>query len=438
MKRIKKDKSIRYNVIIGLVCLLLLSMQDVCSYAQDAVFNPLSRMGYGTLVSPSSTAWKAMGGVGIGMNDNKVINIQNPAAYAATDSLSFLLETAAILNAGLFDDNGRARRTILGTIDYLAVQFPVYRNLIAVSAGLKPFSIAAYTLSDHLLLDGKLVMLQTFKGKGSIQNAYLGVGGRLFKNLYIGANINYIFGSLEHTVANTPTSTIMASSIESQTLRMKGITTDLGIQYNYLLDTKTEDILTFGAIYTPALPITLDRRYQITENTSDAMRHQVHKADSDSHPLMPHKFGIGVSWTQPMKYKVAADFKYALWTKASNPFVREEVMLSDTYSVALGAEYLPDAYSRNYFKVMKYRFGLNYKNACTTYAPVGQVQQIGASLGAGIPVNLFGADRFSTLNVAIGYEHHFTTNGFKLQNNVLSLTLGISFNETWFRELKIY
>ena len=78
----------RYIVIV------FASVMALGAWAQNATSSPSSRFGYGELNSNLPNAYRAMGGVGVGMRSNKVINPAQPASYTACDSLTFMFDIA--------------------------------------------------------------------------------------------------------------------------------------------------------------------------------------------------------------------------------------------------------------------------------------------------------------------------------------------------------
>ena len=63
--------------------------------AQNMTSSPFSRSAYGDLNENVPTGYRAMGGVGIGMRNNRAICASQPAYYTACDSLTFMMDIAA-------------------------------------------------------------------------------------------------------------------------------------------------------------------------------------------------------------------------------------------------------------------------------------------------------------------------------------------------------
>ena len=65
------------------IIIVVAAMMAVGAWAQNATSSPSSRFGYGELNDNLPTAYRAMGGVGLGMRSNKAINPAQPASYTA-------------------------------------------------------------------------------------------------------------------------------------------------------------------------------------------------------------------------------------------------------------------------------------------------------------------------------------------------------------------
>lgn len=411
------------------------------SWAQGIQSNPLTRLGYGSLEGTSPIAWRGMGGVGIGMNSNKVINLQNPAAYGATDSLSFLLDIGASVNMGHYRDGVGKKTTFLGGLEYLAIQFPIYKDRVAFSAGVVPFSNVGYGLISDIEIEGREkvnLMRQTFGGKGSLQSFYFGLGSRIWGGLYLGVNARYYFGTIEHSAHLMPASAMLSQTISKNTIRLDDWGFDVGVQYKFIVPGQHKNELTLGATYSPSLQLKPELTFFENQNFGSTIRPEITERRTKAVTALPHKIGAGVAWKIPDKMTIAADFETALWSGVANIFENDAVTLENSYRGALGVEFLPDVYSRQYHNRMYYRVGVNYESSYLRVAPVGQMHSVGASFGLGMPVNMFSTDRSSIINLTLEYNRDFSTLQKEVSIDVLKLSLSLNFNETWFRKLKIY
>ena len=432
------------RLCLALIAIVAMSMiGNGTAKAQGDVSTPITRLGYGSLSQNAPVAWRGMGGVGIAMSSPKVINLQNPAAYGATDSLSFVMDIAASINWAHNKDAQERHDAITGGLNYLALQFPVYKDRVAVSTGIVPFSSVGYSLLNDVTIEGRKhanIIRQSFVGRGSLQSFYLGVGARLFKGLYAGANVKYHFGKLTHTVHLIPNAQVLSQDFQSYTIRLDNWGVDLGLQYKFHLPTKAQDELTLGVTYAPQMKFSPELFSFTNTNFGSKNKPNISSRLLNLPSALPHKVGVGVAWDMPKKMTLAADFEAQLWggQAISNPFKNDQVTLKNSYRGAIGVQVAPDTYARSYYKRIYYRGGINYRTSYLSIPSIGQVQTVGASFGLGMPVSMFGSDRTSMVNLTLEYSRDFSTLQKSFSQDMLKLSLSLNFNETWFRKLKIY
>ena len=68
------------------------------SMAQNMTSSPYSRYAYGDLNENVPTAYRAMGGIGLGMRNNRAINPSQPAPDTSRDTLTVRCDGAAKAN----------------------------------------------------------------------------------------------------------------------------------------------------------------------------------------------------------------------------------------------------------------------------------------------------------------------------------------------------
>ena len=92
---------------------------------------------------------------------------------------------------------------------------------------------------------------------------------------------------------------------------------------------------------------------------------------------------------------------------------------------------------RNPFSQARYRLGLNGANSYLKVpTPSGELTgytELGASLGVGIPL----IDRRSLLNISVDYNYLRPGKADMVSEHSLGLTVGVTFNEGWFRKARI-
>lgn len=424
---------------LSLLCSVILQGGVQFARAQEVTASPFTRYGYGQPVQAISTAYKGMGGVGMALPSRTVINFANPAAYANSDSLAFIFDISGALNIARYSDGSTHKTSILGNIDYLALQFPLYKDRVVFSAGIIPFTTVGYGLVNTVeIATGSEVgasIQQQFRGVGSIQNLYAGVGVRLFKGFALGANIKYVWGDLTHAVLNIPSSSLYNRTLSSTNINLSAWTVDFGVQYTW--QRRAGKSFALGATFAPAMPI--KPLLQLTEdkNYGSTLKPDIVSKHERPSTTLPSKYGFGLAWQPSSKLLLASDVEIERWGSVSNIFGGDKVLLKDTYRVALGGEYQRDNYSRSYADRIKYRFGLNYKSSYAEVTGIGAIHKATAAMGIAFPVNVYN-ERTSYVNLSLEYEKGLASGVKHLNEDILRLSVGIAFNEGWFRKLKIY
>ena len=97
--------------------------------AQNGVLSPYSRYGIGVLPEQSVGINKAMGGAGIGLRQRNTLSLVNPASYSTVDTLPFLFDMGFSLTNGNFRENEVRKNVREASVDYIAMQFRLMRNL---------------------------------------------------------------------------------------------------------------------------------------------------------------------------------------------------------------------------------------------------------------------------------------------------------------------
>ena len=88
---------------------------------------------------------------------------------------------------------------------------------------------------------------------------------------------------------------------------------------------------------------------------------------------------------------------------------------------------------RSYFKRIHYRAG-GYWNRDYLQIRGNNLKEYGASIGFGLPVPSFK----TMVNLGLEWKQRQGTPNPMIKENYIFVTLGINFNEMWFRQNKLY
>ena len=120
-----------------------------------------------------------------------------------------------------------------------------------MTAGFLPYSKINYSFATSETVredeEGTVYSYESFAGDGGLNQAFLGVGGEVFKGLSVGANVSYLWGDLNHTIQNSYSSSTIWSILRKYTSEIKTYKADLGIQYSKTFNKK--HTITLGATY---------------------------------------------------------------------------------------------------------------------------------------------------------------------------------------------
>jgi len=407
------------------LALALAFVLPVC--AQNGTMTPYSAYGLGVLRDRSTSMQRSMGGVGYAMNSGRQINAMNPASYAAIDSLTFLFDIGVDLTALWQNENQNGNmvndKRFGGGLDYVTMQFPLGKYM-GGSVGLVPFSSVGYSFGSKI--DNGIDSRQ---GSGSLNELYLGIAGRPFNGFTIGAHISYLFGTiLNETYAYISTT---QSSLFQRQLIVRDYRLNFGAQYSFA--PVAGDRLTLGLTYSPSKSL-LGTGRSVNYDTSD---NEVQFSDEHKlkgHYSIPETWGAGINYQFGRKVMVEFDYTYQPWSKAKFRASESNSLQSyaDRSKYALGLQFVPD-FRGGYFKRINYRLGGFWSDDYLKLRG-NQLREYGLTAGFGFPV----PDFKTTVNLGIEWKRRQAHPNPLIKEDYLSVTIGVNFNEMWFRQSKIY
>lgn len=398
-------------------------------HAENGMNSPYTRYGFGQLSTMELGANKGMGGVGIGLHNSNQINLLNPASYAAVDTLTFLLDIGMSLHNTNFAEGGVKMNARNTTFDYLAMQFRLMPKL-GMTIGMTPFSNIGYNFSNSQTIrddeDGEVITTNRYHGSGGLRQVTAGLGWAPFKGLAVGANLSYLYGEIYHYIYNQYT----GAEVDTYTKQYQAdITTykiDFGAQY---LTTFGKNKLVLGATY--QLGHTIDDNGYIINATSTSVNASYDTLQVTTFNI-PTSIGLGLSYTYDDRLTLAADYSMQQYSTA-NFFGYKG---TDYHRASLGFEYIPERITRKLFRRARYRAGLHY---ATSHYLIGEHRgptEYGVSIGIGLPI-MNGWNAKSIVNIS-GQAVHVRPNApGMITENYLRLSIGLSFNESWFDKWKV-
>ncbi len=409
------------RLFVGLTALIVASAS---LFAQNIITTPYSNYGYGILGDNASSAQKAMGGVGYAMNSGRQVNAMNPASYARVDSLTFLFDMGLNFNKSWsteVNELGSENKEKNGSagLEYITMQFQLTKGL-GMSVGLLPFSRVGYAYANDIP-NG----YTSREGQGSINQAYLGLGGQIFEGFTIGANMAYLFGTTnKFTYAVTDGS---STSLFENEMEMRDWRLTLGAQYTLNLG---KNVFTLGLVYSPGKKMLGHQRLFAYDVDTDITPIEVSSINLKDTHEMAATYGVGLGYTWNQRLMAEVDFTYQPWKDCK--YNGSTGQLANRYKVAAGLQYQPSLRG-GYFRRIQYRAG-GFYNRDYLMVNDNNVREYGATVGLGLPVPGFK----TIVNIGLGWLHRQTSPAAQIKEDYLNFTIGVNFNEMWFRKSKIY
>jgi len=403
--------------------------------AQTIITSPYSRYGIGDLTG-NKNAWNfAMGGTSIGMRSPAHININNPASYSAYDSTSFVFEGGVVFDYVNLKTNTQSTSRTYASVGYLTFGFPITKWW-KTTLGLLPYSNVGYNVSlDEVIADVGHVQ-RIYTGSGGINRFLWGNAFRISKNLSIGINASYLFGSVVRESSSTfPDSAYYLNYRNDNNINISGLYLDYGIQYTAKL--KKDLRMTIGGIFGANSKLNgktdiLGSTYTMSNGTETPKDTIINEPGVKGTITIPMMYGLGISFVKMDKFTIGADYRWQNW-KNYQAFGQSDSLVN-SYQVSAGAEIVPDINNyTNYFKRVRYRVGIRYNS---TYLELRQkhLNEYAVSVGFGLPIQ-----RLKTaINLSAELGTRGTTQSNLINETFFNFVVGFSIYERWFVKRKYF
>ncbi|HEV8539398.1 MAG TPA: hypothetical protein VGR15_10825, partial [Bacteroidota bacterium] len=356
---------------------------------------------------------------------NQTIDRINPAAWSRINRTRF---SAGGMYEGFSSSDSSGSSYLSKThFNGLSLAIPIERDEgIVLSAGVAPYTKVNYNIVSAFT-QGSLSYVLRYLGEGGLSLAHLGMSGSLSSELHLGAKLDYYFGSINHTVSQTFTTTQFTSAEVVRATRFSGAGVTMGVLYSGLrnaLNLGEGNALNIAATFSTASSLTTTEERFSTYNSGSVISRDT-TTSPDGKLQLPLGLSIGLAY-QSDRITVAADFAYQKWGDlTSNGVSSPEIR--DSYRIGGGLEFIPKKDPAAPFtQRMAYRFGLFY-NASYYEIRGEKINEAGVTGGIGFP--LFGDTR---VNISGEYGFRGTTD-FQLQKDkILRISFTLDISELWF------
>lgn len=419
--------------------LFVLSLSLFCVFQSNAqttdalgTFSPYSMLGIGEIEKQGTAFNYGMAGIGIAVRDHGYINYVNPAAITARDTLSFMLDFG-ITEKNHYNTDYKVKSAYnVFNMHNVAFTAPIYGKS-AFIIGVSPFSNTGYKFESVETNDEIVAQLGDIRyrkyGTGSINQLFMGAAVTLAKNLSIGAEALYFFGTMDrHSDVLFNTMTNHNSIYTGWEYKISSFSGKFGIQYAQPLR-KIRSLLTVGATYRLGTSLKGDYvRYAYT-SVGDQKDTVFYNTQGRAPLKIADEIGVGVSYRHKGKWLLGFDYIRQDWTKsdfAVNDAARFEPMVSQSYR--LGFELVPNKYDiRYYHKRMAYRLGAYYDQSYISFNGK-QVDSFGLTFGTSLPIYKW----YNAVSIAVDMGQRGMKREQLVRERYINFIVNINLHDIWF------
>ena len=423
-----------------LLSALLAACAAVSAHGQaTGTYTPYSIYGVGDLSQPGSAYSKTMGGTGVAVRNNRYLNLINPAAVTARDSLSFMADFSLYSDNKMFQQAGVKSASNTVNINDLAMSFPIWRKS-AMMVGIMPYSDTGFGYSfnytDPQLIGQTGNITYSATGTGSLYKAFAAAGVTLFKRLSLGVQWNYYFGKIDKVYATTFNDASYNGILNGTSGNITGNGFKFGVQYEQPLGTKHS--LTVGATY--SLPVNLtgtmeSYRYSSGSAVSDTLSYRVDYLGQDSKVQLPSEIAVGIAFQERGRWVATFDYSRSDWRGSgldgARGFTASSLFSATTaQTFRAGFEIVPNRNDiRYYFNHVAYRVGAYHKKEY--YLLDGkQVASTGITLGVTLPI----VNNYNGFTIGVDLGQRGSLSGEQIRERYVNISVGFNLYDIWFRK----
>lgn len=416
--------------------------------AQSGTNSPYSQYGLGVLTEQSQGFNRGMNGLSLGLRDGKQVNVMNPASYSAVDSMTMIFDLGMSGQLTNFSENGAKVNAYNADFEYAVGSFRLAKKF-GMAFGVIPFTNIGYNYSNTTRVgSSNTTSTETHSGTGGLHQVFVGFGWEPVRNLSVGVNLSYLWGSYDKyvSVSNSDNSVNTFSRHYSTTVNNYKV--DFGLQYQ--AEIAKNNWLTIGATYGLGHKLGADANVALTSTNSQTSVSNTNDFAVEDAYSLPDAFGVGLSWRYKDKLTFGADYSLQKWGKldfpemrhsvsggedvSSNPYIMKSGLLKDRNRIVVGGEFVPNSQSLNFFNRVHYRLGAGYATPYYTINGQDGPKEYSVSVGFGIPI-MNRINNRSILNVS-GQWVRSEAKGL-ITENIFRINVGITFNEQWFMKWKV-
>ena len=414
---------------------LLILFISIQSFAQRNNTSPYSFFGVGEETAQKTVEEISMGQIGTAFNSTYKLTFSNPASLA---SLRFTTYTLALENKALnIDDGVNSGSASAASFSYIGVGIPVGTKA-AFLFGIQPNTTVGYSLLEQIKdTNDEITALNLFSGEGGTNRVFLSAGYQLHKNINIGIETAYIFGSIENNLLNRR-DLVQLATMHKTDSELSGLATKVGVQYTK----KVNDKLTFnagGVVHLNNKLKNKGKEYLFSLVNIDGgiiiPRDTIIDNSFNNTIETPLKTVLGIGLGEENKWYAGVEYSFQNALTFTDGVLDQSAIVSYDASnrISIGGFYTPKFNSiTSYWKRITYRAGFNYKQTGLVVNNTA-VNDFGISFGVGFPIG----QQLSNVNLGFELGKRGKTENDLVKENFFNFRLSLTLNDKWFRKRKL-
>jgi len=407
------------------------------SFAQRNNISPYSFFGIGEEAAQKTVEEITMGQIGTAFNSSYKLTFSNPASLA---SLRFTTYTLAVENKALTINDGTSSESAsAASISYMAMGIPIGTKA-GFLFGIQPNSTVGYSLIEEIREnenDDTVTALNLFSGEGGTNRVFLGFGYKFPKNISVGLEAAYVFGTIENSLLNRRDGVQLATMHKTNS-DIKGYTAKVGIQYG----TKINEKLTLkaGGVVNLGNELSNDGKeylFSLVNTGGDLVfpRDTIINKSFEKTIKTPLRTILSAGLGEENKWYAGVEYSFQNALEFTDNVLDQNTIASYDKSnrISVGGFYTPKFNSiSSYWQRITYRAGFNLKQTGLVVNNTA-VNDFGISFGVGLPIG----QQLSNVNLGFELGQRGKTSNELIKENFFNFRLSLTLNDRWFKKRKL-
>ncbi len=358
----------------------------------------------------SSGQGAGMGGLGVALTDNLMINQLNPAARYPVQ-LTRISGDFSLLLTDSETEIGAA-----STHQFLAAGFRLLVPLgtsLSFSASLSEVTTVNYKVGDSDSLADS-AFDREISGEGGLNNLSVALFFSPWKRLYIGAGINFYFGQIRERWEIDFASSDYTDTVNQYSTNLTGAGGTFGVIVKPILRWNIGAVISTKADLSGTTEVSYS--FGIVDSTDS-----IDKA-------LPLRWGIGTTYRVGSWLQIGADYQRQHWSDQRSAF-NTSWQYCDSHFFAAGLEATPSVnLNDGYFRRMSYRVGFHQSTLNFKDGEGDAINEWAISLGIGLP--FYGNQGRIDVAFEMGVRGNLADN--PVEENITRLIVNVVGGERWF------